>query len=222
MRFDIITIFPNFFKGFVNESLLARAQKKNILSINIHNLRDWTEDNHKTVDGKPFGGGVGMVLKIEPIYKAVKAIRLKPKSQNPKPKIKIILFSPRGKTFDQKMAKRFSKLDQLVMISGRYEGTDERVAEYIADEVVSIGDFVMSGGEVPAMVVTETISRLIPGVIAKKESAEKPDHAQYTRPEVFEMKGPGRTGKKLKVPPVLLSGDHAKIEEWRKKHTKID
>jgi tRNA (guanine37-N1)-methyltransferase len=211
MRFDIITIFPNFFKGFVNESLLARAQKKNILSINIHNLRDWTEDNHKTVDGKPFGGGVGMVLKIEPIYKVVKAIKKKNK------KVKVILFSPRGKTFDQKMAKRFSKLDQLIMISGRYEGTDERVAEYIADEVISIGDFVMSGGEVPAMVLIETISRMIPGVIAKKESAEKPDHPQYTRPEVFEMKG-----KKLKVPPVLLSGDHAKIEEWRKKHTKID
>jgi len=208
MLFDVITIFPNFFKGFVNESLLARAQKKNILSINIHNLRDWTTDNHKTVDGKPFGGGVGMVLKIEPIYKAVKAIKKKNK------KVKVVLFSPRGKTFDQKMARRFSKLDQLIMISGRYEGVDERVAEYIADEVVSIGDFVMSGGEVPAMVLIETISRMIPGVIAKKESAEKPDHPQYTRPEIFELKG-----KKIKVPAVLLSGNHAKIEEWRKKHT---
>lgn len=214
MQFDIITIFPNFFKGFLNESLLARAQKKGLIKINIHNLRKWTNDRHQIVDGKPFGGGVGMVLKIEPIFKAMKAIKKKNK------KAKVILFSPRGKTFDQKTAKRFSKLDQLIMISGRYEGVDERVAEYIADEVISIGDFVMSGGEVPAMVVTETISRLIPGVIAKKESAGKYDHAQYTRPEVFPIKK-GKNIRKLTVPRVLLSGNHKKIGEWRKKHTKI-
>jgi len=219
MRFDIITIFPNFFKGFLSESLLARAQKNKLLRINVHNLRKWAKDplrpesgasRHQTVDGKPFGGGVGMVLKVEPISKAVKAIRKKGK------KAKVILFSPRGKQFDQKMVKRFSKLDQLVLISGRYEGVDERVAEYIADEVISVGDYVLSGGEVPSMVMIEAVSRLIPGVIGKKESAEKFDHPQYTRPEVFEI-----DHRKISVPKVLLSGNHKKIGEWRKNHSKV-
>ena len=190
---------------------MARALKKKIVQIKVHNLRRWTSDRHQTVDDKPFGGGVGMVLKIEPIYKAVKDIKTKAKNQ----KVKVVLFSPRGKKFDQMMAKKFAKLDQLIMISGRYEGVDERVVEYIADEVISIGDFVLSGGEVPAMVVIEAVSRLIPGVVGKKESAEKFDHAQYTRPEIFEA-----GGKKIKVPKILLSGNHKKIEKWRKKHAK--
>ncbi len=209
VRFDIITIFPNFFKSFLNESLISRAQKNKLLKINVHNLRDWTNDRHQTVDGKPFGGGPGMVLKIEPIYKAVRKIKNKNK------KTKVILFSPRGKKFDQKMAQKLAKFDQIIMISGRYEGVDERVAKYIADEIVSVGDFVMSGGEVPAMVVIETISRLIPGVVGKQESVEKFDHAQYSRPEVFITK----EGKRLSVPKVLLSGNHKKIEEWRKNHS---
>ncbi len=218
MRFDIITIFPNFFDSFKNEALIARAQKKKLITIRIHNLRDWTDDNHKTVDDKPFGGGPGMVFKIEPIFKAVSAIKLK--TRNCKLKTRIILFSPRGKKFDQKLAKKLAKLDQLILICGRYEGVDERIAEYVADEVVSIGDYVLSGGEVPAMVVIEAVSRLIPGVVGKKESAEKSDHAQYTRPEVFEIKD-GRKIKKLVVPKVLLSGNHKKIEEWRKKHSDV-
>ncbi len=156
-----------------------------------------------------------MVLKVEPIYKAVKEIKTKAKNQ----KVKVVLFSPRGKKFDQKMAKKFAKLDQLIMICGRYEGVDERVTECIADEAISVGDYVLSGGEVPAMMVIEAISRLIPGVIGKKESAEKFDHVQYTRPEVFETKT-GKKIKKLAVPKVLLSGNHKKIEEWRKRHTK--
>ena len=215
MRFDIITIFPNFFENFLNESILAQAQKKKIIKINVHNLRKWTDDRHNTVDDKPFGGGVGMVLKVEPIYKAIKGIKLKYKIKKLKPKTRVILFSPRGKVFSQNSAKKYSKLDQLILICGRYEGVDERVAKYIADELISIGDYVLSGGEVPAMAVIETISRLIPGVVGKKESAEKFDHAQYTRPEIFE-----KNGRKLRVPKVLLSGDHKKIAEWRKKHAK--
>jgi len=216
IKFDIITIFPDIFDSYFKESLIARGQEKKLIKINIHNLRDWTSDKHKTVDDKPFGGGLGMVLKIEPIYKSVQSLKSKVKSQ----KSKIILFTPRGKKFNQKMAYQFSKLDQLILICGRYEGVDERVAKYIADIELSIGDYDLMGGELPAMVVIETVARLIPGVLGKKELLEKRitkdkgfiEYSQYTRPEVFN---------KWRVPKVLLSGDHKKIEEWRKKHGKI-
>ena len=227
MKFDIITIFPDLFKGFVSESLLARAQKKKLIKINLHNLRKWTDDKHKTVDGRPYGGGAGMVLKVEPIYKAVKAVKAK------KGKTRVILLSAKGKTFDQKKAQQLSKDDQIIFICGRYEGVDERVAKYLADEEISIGNYVLFGGEVPAMVLIEAISRLIPGVVAKEESVKNEsfsisnrkletgnwklmkEHPHYTRPEVFKL---GK--KKLRVPPVLLSGDHENIEEWRKKNSK--
>ena len=208
IQFDVITIFPEIFKGFVSESLLARGQKKKIIKINLHNLRRWTSDKHKTVDDRPYGGGPGMVLKTEPIFKAVKSLKPKFKSK----KVRTILFSPRGKVFNQEMAKKWAKLDQLIFICGRYEGVDERVVDCVADEVVSVGDYVLNGGEVAAMAVIESVSRMGPGFIAKKESAQKADHAQYTRPEVFVV---GK--KKLKVPKVLLSGDHKKIKEWRGK-----
>jgi len=179
-------------------------------------LRKWTENKRRTVDDKPFGGGFGMVMKIEPIFKAVKDLKRK--------ESKVILFTPRGKKYDQKTATKFSKLDHLIMICGRYEGVDERVAKKIADIELSIGDYVLMGGEIPAMVVAESVLRLVPGVLGKqkmiKERTTKSkgfiECAQYTRPEVFEM------GKeKWMVPKVLLSGDHKKIEEWRKKHCKI-
>jgi len=224
VKFDIITIFPNIFNSYFKESLISRAQKKKLIKINVHNLRDWAFDKHKTVDDKPFGGGLGMVMKVDPIYKAVTALKSQipnSKSQtNPKFKIlksKTILFTPRGKKFTQKMAYHFSKLDQLILICGRYEGVDERVTKYIADIQLSIGDYDLMGGELPAMIVIESASRLIPGVLGKKEllkqriTKEKGfiEYAQYTRPEVFN---------KWKVPKVLLSGNHKKIEEWRKKH----
>jgi len=213
IRFDIITIFPDIFSSYFKESLISRAQKKKLIKINAHDLRKYTKDKHKTADDKPFGGGLGMVMKIEPIYNAVKKIKQNKKS-------KIILFSPRGKKFNQKMAYQFSKLDQLILICGRYEGVDERVAKHVADIEVSIGDYDLMGGELPAMITVETISRLIPGVLGKKEflkervTKEKGfiEYAQYTRPEVFN---------KWKVPKVLISGDHKKIKEWRKKHSKI-
>jgi tRNA (guanine37-N1)-methyltransferase len=217
MTFDIITIFPNIFDGFLTESLLARAQKKELIKIRVHNLRDWTNDKHQTVDDKPFGGGPGMVLKIEPIYKAVQYLKSKFKNKNSKLKRRVILFSPRGKIFTQADAKRLAKYNQLILICGRYEGVDERIAEYIADEAISIGGYVLSGGEVPAMVIIEAISRLIPDVIGKKESAEKIDHPQYTRPEVFEIKERDKL-KRLSVPKILLSGNHQKIATWRKSY----
>ena len=213
MRFDIITIFPEIFSSYFKESLLARAQEKKLIEINIHNLRDWTDDEHKTVDDKPFGGGLGMVMKVDPIYKAVQSLKTK------NYKLKTILFTPRGKKFNQKKAYEFSQLDQLIMICGRYEGIDERVGKYLADEQISIGDYDLMGGELPAMIVTETVSRLIPGVIGKdgflKEHVKDTgfvEYPQYTRPEVFEGHG---------VPKVLLSGNHKKIAEWRAKHGKV-
>ncbi len=226
IQFDVITIFSDLFKGFISESLLARAQKHKLLKINLHYLRKWTNDRHQTVDDRPYGGGPGMLLKVEPIFKAVEEIRKsfgsKASGSRAKPsKTRVILFSPRGKKFDQKTAKRLSKFDQLILICGRYEGIDERVADKIADEVVSIGDYVLSGGEVPAMVLMEAVSRMIPGVLGKEESAVKFDHAQYTRPEVFIPKRQATSDKRQvwKVPKVLLSGDHKKIEEWREKHS---
>ena len=217
MKFDIITIFPDIFDSYLNESIIKRAQNKGLIKVGIHNLRDWTEDTHKSVDDKPFGGGLGMVMKTTPIASAVKSVQKKKKS-------KVILFSPRGKKFTQKKATEYAKLDQLIMISGRYEGIDERVAKCIADESISVGDYVLMGGELPAMTVIETVSRLIPGVIGKKEFlAERAkgsgfiEYPQYTRPEVFK----GKDGKEHKVPKVLTSGNHKKIEEWKAKHGKV-
>jgi len=221
MRFDIITLFPEIFEFYCQHSILKKAKEKGIIKIKVHNLRDFTSDKHKTVDDKPFGGGRGMVLKIEPIYKAVQSLKSKIKSQ----KSKIILFTPRGKKFTQKMALEFSKLSQLILICGRYEGVDERVAKYLCDEKISIGDYVLMGGELPALVVIESVARLVPGVIGKSELLKERftekggflEYPQYTRPEVFEPK----KRVKWKVPKVLLSGDHKKIEEWRKKHSKV-
>jgi len=216
LKFDIITIFPNIFDSYLNESLISRAQKKKLIKVNIHNLRKWAKDKHRTVDDRPFGGGLGMVMKVEPIYKAVTAL----KSKIQIPNSKVVLFTPRGKKFTQKMAYQFSKLNQIIMICGRYEGVDERVAQKIADIELSIGDYVLMGGEIPAMAVLETTTRLIPGALGKEELLEERitkekgflEQAQYTRPEVFNN---------WKVPKVLLSGNHKKIEEWRKRNGKI-
>ncbi|MEK9158211.1 MAG: tRNA (guanosine(37)-N1)-methyltransferase TrmD [Patescibacteria group bacterium] len=216
MKFDIITIFPNLFESFKNEALIARAQAKKLISINTHDLRKFSGDKRGTIDGRPYGGGAGMVFLFEPIYKVLRKIK-KPK------KTKIIVFNPKGKKFNQAMAKKWSKLNQLIMICGRYEGIDERVMTELADEEISIGDYVLFGGEVPAMVVMESVTRLIPGAVAKEESTKNEsfseglnlEHPQYTRPEVIQL-GP----KKLKVPKVLLSGNHKKIDEWRLKYAK--
>lgn len=221
MKFDIITIFPELFSSYLKESLIARAQKKKLIKINVNNLRKWTIDKHKTVDDKPFGGGLGMVMKLEPIYKAVQSLKKKNKSK----KQKVILFTPRGKKFNQKTAYQLSKMDQLILICGRYEGVDERVAKKIADMELSIGDYVLMGGEIPAMIVIETVSRLVPGVVGKEDFLKERitknkgfiEYPQYTRPEVFEPK----KGSKWKTPKVLLSGDHKEIEKWRKKQGKM-
>ena len=233
IQFDIITIFPQIFDSFLKESFIKKAQDKRLIKIRVHNLRKWTKDKHKTVDDRPFGGGLGMVLKIEPIYrcaqqvlsKRYKILDKKSKAHHLKPKTSIILFTPRGKKFNQQIAYKLSKLNQIIMICGRYEGVDERVAKYIADMELSVGDYDLMGGELPAMIIIETISRLIPGVLGKpqllKERITKEkgfiEYPQYTRPEIFESKRETR----WKVPKVLLSGNHQKIEEWRKKRQKV-
>ncbi len=216
MRFDIITIFPKILDSYFDESIIKRARERRLIKIATHNLRDFSKDKrHNKVDASPYGGGPGMVIQIQPIYDAVKFVKKKVTSRlRSKNKSRIILFSTRGQLFDAKAAKRLSKYDQLILICGRYEGVDERVAEHVADEEISIGDFVLSGGELPAAVLTDAVSRQIPGVLGKHESLEeiKGSFPTYTRPEVFI---PKKGGKKWGVPKVLLSGDHKKIEEWR-------
>ncbi|HOK20730.1 MAG TPA: tRNA (guanosine(37)-N1)-methyltransferase TrmD [Candidatus Paceibacterota bacterium] len=215
--FDVISLFPEAFSYF-NISILKRAQQRGIIEINIINPRDFTIDKHKKVDDKPYGGGPGMVMKIEPIWKAVQFSRSKSKTQ----KSKIILFSPRGKKFDQKMARRLAKYNQLILICGHYEGVDERVAKYIADEEISVGDYILSGGEIPAMIVVDAVSRLIPGVLGKYESLEdiKGSYPTYTRPEIFY---PHPKNKKIvwRVPKILLSGHHQKIAAWQKRKNDV-
>ena len=232
MTFHIITIFPQIFNSYLEEGILSRAQKNNLIKINILNLRDFSSDKHKTVDDRPFGGGPGMVLKVEPIYKAVQFLKSKslasPKFSSPSAnkiksqKSKIILLSAKGKRFNQNLAYKFSKFKEIVFICGRYEGVDERVTKYIADEEISIGDYILSGGELAALVIIEAISRLIPGVLGNIESIEEKrfNNSQpkggwpvYTRPAVFEPK----PGVKWNVPKILLSGNHKKIDDWKKR-----
>ncbi|MBU4600575.1 tRNA (guanosine(37)-N1)-methyltransferase TrmD [Candidatus Parcubacteria bacterium] len=217
MTFHIITIFPNIFDSYLNESILGRAQKNKLIKIKVHNLRGWTTDKHKTVDDTPCGGGAGMIMKAEPIYKAIQDI----KSQISN--LKTILLSAKGKQWNQQTAKKYSKLDEIILICGRYEGVDERVKKFI-DKEISIGDYVLTGGEIPAMAIIDSITRLLPGVLGNKKSADIESHSipgileypQYTKPETIIIKG-----KKCNVPKVLLSGNHKLIKEWRDKH-KID
>lgn len=225
---------------YCNESILDRAQKNKLININAVNLRDFTEDKHKTVDDTPYGGGAGMVMKAEPIYRALTKLRALKKSKilNPKSKIKkrTILLSPRGRQFDERVAEEWANLKEITFVCGRYEGVDQRVVDYMVDEEISIGPYVLAGGELGALVIIEAIARLIPGVLGNEESlleetfntttqqhnntrkksvevlkcsgVDVKEYPQYTKPAMF---------KKWKVPEVLLSGDHKKIAEWRKK-----
>jgi tRNA (guanine37-N1)-methyltransferase len=216
MKFDIITIFPNILDSYFNESILRRAQEKKLIEIKMHNLRDYTIDKQHKVDDSPYGGGPGMVFKAEPIACAVSDVKHQADKTDKKIKTRTILFSLRGKKFDQKIAHRLSKYDQLIFICGRYEGVDERVAKYIADEEICVGDFVLSGGELPAAIVIEAVSRLVPGVLGKRQSLEeiKGTYPVYTKPEEITI-----DKKKRRAPKILLSGNHKNIEDWRAKHS---
>ena len=208
---------------------MKRAQKNKLIEIKIHNLRDFTKDRHRKVDDRPFGGGPGMVLKIEPLIKAISSIlRIQNLEFRIKKKTKIILFTPAGKQFNNKVAADLAKnYDNLIFICGRYEGVDARVKKVIKDlgfkvEEISIGDYVLTGGELPAMVLIDSVSRQIPGVLGKQESLEEKRYGAglptYTRPEIFIY--PPAGGKKYRVPKILLSGNHKKIEEWREKNSR--
>lgn len=231
MIFDIITIFPEIFDSYFSGSIIGRARKKKFIEIKIHDLRDWTSNKHKTVDDTPYGGGPGMLMKVEPIFRCVEFIRSKIKNDlygaNKKTvdylsssRSRIILFSAKGKKYTQEDAVRLSKYENLIFICGRYEGVDERVAKYIADEEISIGDYILTGGEIPGMILVDSITRLIPGVLGNIESPKNESHSkagyleypQYTKPEKFGS---------WKVPEILLSGNHKEIEKWRMKKAKF-
>jgi len=243
MKFHILTIFPDIFSSYFNESILKRAQKENIIKIKIYNLRDWTTDKHKTVDDAPYGGGAGMIMKIDVLYKAISDIKNKISSK-PNKKIlnakylmlntKTILSSAKGKTWNQSLARDYSRLTDIIIICGRYEGVDERITDFI-DEEISIGDYVLTGGEIPAMAMVDSITRLLPGVLGNPKSLNeesfsyeqkinrklkieniKLEYPQYTRPEIF-VDGDGREHK---VPETLLSGNHAEIKKWQEQNMK--
>jgi tRNA (guanine37-N1)-methyltransferase len=209
MVFHIVTIFPEYFRGPFEHGVVAKARQSGILDIRIHDLRTWTYDRHRTVDDRPFGGGEGMLLKPEPLFEAVESIW-----PERTPEQKVVLLSAAGRKFTQSMARKFSECSELLLICGRYEGVDERVAEHLADEEISIGDYVLSGGELAAAAVVDSVARLLPGVLGNEDSAvnesfseaDRLDCPQYTRPAEFR----GWT-----VPEVLLSGNHAEIRKWR-------
>jgi len=216
MQIDILTLFPGIFKGVFDESIIKRALAAKKLSINIYNIRDWSKDKHKKVDDKPYGGGPGMVMAAQPIFDAVK--ELSTQSTVHSPRQKIILLSPQGKKLNHKIAKRLASYRRLILICGHYEGIDERVRQHLVDEEISIGDYVLTGGEVLAMVLVDTVARLLPGVLGHKDSNKNEsfssdllEYPQYTRPAVY---------KKYKVPQILLSGNHCEIEKWRKEQAK--
>ena len=208
MRIDILTIFPKMFDPVLNESIVKRARLKGKVKFYIHDLRDYTTDRHRKVDDRPFGGGSGMVMRVEPIFNCLEAIKRKGKGS------RIILLTPQGKRLSQGRIKKLSKFTHLILICGHYEGVDERVRSSMVDEEISIGDYVLTGGELPAMVLIDTIIRLIPGVLGDKNSLNFEsfegnllEYPHYTRPASF---------RKMDVPEVLVSGDHKKIEAWRR------
>ena len=208
MRIDILTLFPEMFHNVLGESMLKIAREKELVSFHLHNIRDYSNDKHRCVDDKPYGGGAGMVMKPEPVFNAVEAVELLDDAVSTK-----ILLTPQGKTFNQGIADNLSKETRLMIICGRYEGFDERIRSGIDALEISIGDYVLTGGEIPAMVVIDSISRLVPGVLGGDDSLQDEsfvnrmlEYPQYTRPAEF---------RGMKVPEVLKSGHHSKIEEWR-------
>jgi len=211
MKIDVLTLFPAMFAGPLDESIVKRAREAKLLDLKIHNLRDWTHDRHKTVDDRPFGGGPGMLLKVEPLFEAIESLQ--------RENTKVILLSPGGRKFSQEIARELAQEKDLLLVCGSYEGFDERVREALADDELSIGDYVLTNGALPAMVVIDAVARLLPGVLGDDESSRDEsfsagllEYPQYTRPAEF---------RGMKVPDVLLSGNHAEIEKWRCEQAKL-
>ena len=211
MRFDLFSLFPEVFDSYLNTSILKRAQESGALEVHAHNIRDWTTDKHHTTDDTPYGGGGGMVMKPEPIFAAVEAVLGSP------PDCLVILLSPQGRTFTQKIAFELSHHDRLALICGRYESVDERIRQHLVTDSISIGDYVLTGGELPALVVIDAVTRLLPGVLGDPEAPLEDSHAtglleypHYTRPPEF---------RGWRIPDVLLSGNHAEITRWRRQES---
>jgi tRNA (guanine37-N1)-methyltransferase len=211
MKVDVLTLFPTMFAGPLDESIIKRAREMGLLELRIHNLRDYAHDRHRTVDDRPFGGGPGMLLKPEPIFEAVESLAT--------PQTRVVLLSPSGRVFNQAIARELAEAPELLFISGHYEGFDERVRDQLADDELSIGDYVLTNGALPAMVIVDAITRLLPGVLGDEQSAHEEsfshgllEYPQYTRPADF---------RGMKVPDVLLSGDHAKIARWRGEQARL-
>ncbi len=209
MRVDVFTLFPEVFEPYLSLSIMARARQKGLLEVRLHNIRDWATDRHKTVDDEPYGGGGGMVMKPEPIFAAVEAVLGRP------PQVPVILLTPQGRPFTQEVAWELAQQPHLALIAGRYEGVDERVRQHLVTDEISIGDYVLTGGELPALVVLDAVTRLLPGVLGDPDAPRKDsfsdgllEHPHYTRPAVF---------RGWKVPEVLLSGHHAEIARWRRR-----
>ncbi len=211
MKIDVLTLFPAMFAGPLDESIIKRARNKGLLDLNVHDLRNWTHDRHRTVDDRPFGGGPGMLMKPEPIFEAVESLK--------REKTKVILLSPGGRKFSQQIARELSEQRDLLLVTGHYEGFDERVRLALADDELSIGDYVLTNGALPAMVVIDAVTRLLPGVLGDDESSRDEsfshgllEYPQYTRPAEF---------RGMKAPDVLVSGNHAEIEKWRREQAKL-
>ncbi len=211
MRIDVLTLFPEMFAGPLDQSILRRARERGVLELHLHNLREWTHDRHRTVDDRPFGGGPGMLMKPEPIFEAVESLR--------RPETRCVLLGPAGRRFNQVLARELARLPHLLLICGSYEGVDERVREFLADDELSIGDYVLTNGALPAMVVIDAVTRLLPGVLGDDASAAEEsfsrgrlEYPQYTRPADY---------RGLKVPTVLISGHHAAIARWREDQARL-
>lgn len=231
LRVDIITIFPDLIEPYLRGSILGRGQTAKRLDLRAHDLRRWTHDAHKTVDDKPFGGGPGMVMKVAPFHEALVSLKLRTKDGTKTAaakKARVLVTSATGKPFTQADARRLSKYDRLVFLCGRYEGIDQRVIDHLADEEFSIGPYVLTGGELPSLVMTDAVARHVPGVLGKKESLEEihGSFPQYTRPETYTFsqnaKRKTQNKKGWSVPAVLLSGDHKQIETWRRERSAND
>ena len=211
MKIDVLTLFPAMFAGPLDESIIKRARLKGLLDLKIHDLRQWTHDRHRTVDERPFGGGPGMLMKPEPLFEAVESLR--------REKTRVILFSPSGRKFDQAIARELAQQEDLLLVTGHYEGFDERVRLALVDDELSIGDYVLTNGALPAMVVVDAVTRLLPGALGDDESSHDEsfsagllEYPQYTRPADF---------RGMKVPEILLSGNHAEIEKWRREQARL-
>ena len=210
MRFHIMTLFPDIFKTYINESIMKKAIEKNIIEVNIYNIRDFSQNKHKKVDDYPFGGGAGMVMTPQPIYDTYRYIIDKFNIQNPR----VIYLTPKGRVYKQSLASEMSKYDDVILLCGHYEGIDQRIIDLIVTDEISVGDYVLTGGELPALILIDSISRLIPGVLNQEESFEEEsfkdnllEYPHYTRPREFMG---------VEVPDILLSGNHKKIDEWRR------